>query len=207
MDKSESHADGEPRGELSKKEGHFSLSLIVPFQKRKPPSVMSHSTASSTAEPVPRSPSGRSTMSFEQISDYARHASSSSLHLLNAGAAMFNPVSIANSIHSLDEEERSSRLQERVRRVSTGMVRTLKLSLNDSSVGLHRVMEHIHRKVPQMMDNRAQLRQLGQTVQTSNADIEDARKIVNELDQMQAFVEMANMIHKSLDIVKNTKKS
>ncbi|KAI8092695.1 uncharacterized protein BX664DRAFT_384230 [Halteromyces radiatus] len=138
-----------------------------------------------------------SNVSFDQLSKYARRASSSSLNLLNV-------TSVLPIIKSEDAEQR---LVDRIHKVQRGYDRTLKLSLNEGSQGLSKISDHIHRRVPQLVSQRQQLQTLSEQVQLANGDLEDARQTVASMERIESFVRMEEMIQKSLDLMILRKRS
>ncbi|KAL0077606.1 hypothetical protein F4703DRAFT_1797383 [Phycomyces blakesleeanus] len=175
------------------------LSIFVPRHKRQSPSITSQSTIGSTEPPPPSSP--WSQVSFDQLSTYARRASSTSLSILNNGAVAILHPGLTTSLHSLDPEEKEQRVQERVSKVTEGVVNTLKLALNDCSLGLYRVSDHIHRRVPRIVQEKNNLTALANDVDTANLDISDVRKTVGDMERIESFHSMAKMIKKSMDIL------
>jgi hypothetical protein len=85
--------------------------------------------------------------------------------------------------------------------VERGSFKTLQLALNDSSQGLARINDHIHRRVPQLVDQRQQLDALSEQVTTSNSDLKDACDMVTSMERIESFVHMADMIQSSLKLV------
>lgn len=79
---------------------------------------------------------------------------------------------------------------------------TIKNSFNDASLGLYRVSEHIHRRVPQIVESKAGLRDIEQQVETANSDMKDARRIVEDLERIESFRHIGQMVKMSLSIVK-----
>ncbi|SAM06371.1 hypothetical protein [Absidia glauca] len=136
-----------------------------------------------------------SNVSFDQLSSYAssyaRRASNSSLSLLN----------VASVLPSLKSEDAEQKLVERIQKVERGSFKTLQLALNDSSQGLARINDHIHRRVPQLVDQRQQLDALSEQVTTSNSDLKDACDMVTSMERIESFVHMADMIQSSLKLV------
>ncbi|CAO3589515.1 unnamed protein product [Absidia cylindrospora] len=136
-----------------------------------------------------------SSVSLDQLSTYARRASNSSLNLLNV-------TSVLPSIKSEDAEQR---LIERIQKVQRGSLKTLHLSLNNSSQGLSQIYEHINRRVPQLVDQRQQLQVLSERVATANADLVDASEVVTSMERIESFVHMADMIQASLKLISSHK--
>ena len=82
---------------------------------------------------------------------------------------------------------------------------TTQLALNDCSYGLYRVFDHIQRKVPQIVDEKKRLRTTQEQVDTATEDIVDARKVVAEVEHLESFNSISDMIKSSLTIAKNAK--
>jgi hypothetical protein len=79
--------------------------------------------------------------------------------------------------------------------------RILLLSLNDSSLGFYRIFDHIHRKVPKIVETRKRLESMDKRIDTANSDIEDVRKQVHEIERIETFCNIADMIKQSLEIL------
>lgn len=90
--------------------------------------------------------------------------------------------------------------------VTDKLVTTLNYACNDYTLGLYRVSEHIHRKTPHMVNSKKQLRHLKELVDTANADITDAHKMVEDMARIESFHRMGEMIKTSLNLVKEAKK-
>lgn len=86
-----------------------------------------------------------------------------------------------------------------------GIVRTSQLGLNDASLGLYRVYEHIQRKVPGIIADKHQLKETSVNVDTACSDIEDAGKLVADLEHLESFHRMASMIKTSISIIEKSK--
>lgn len=76
------------------------------------------------------------------------------------------------------------------------------MALNDCSLGFYRISDHIHRKVPRIVETKKKLRNSRQKVQVAISDIEDVRKNVCEIERIESFYNINKMIQKSLDILK-----
>ncbi|KAJ8656193.1 hypothetical protein O0I10_008206 [Lichtheimia ornata] len=140
-----------------------------------------------------------SSSSLDQLSSLARRTPG--LNTLSAGAAavLQYPPS--------DESERKRRIHGSVQQVTTGIVLTAKLAFNDCSIGLYQVADHIQRKVPVIVEDKKRLRAMKSRVETADSDITDARKVVADMEQIQSFQRISEMLKTSLDIVKKAKKA
>ncbi|KAI8138135.1 hypothetical protein BJV82DRAFT_322476 [Fennellomyces sp. T-0311] len=143
-------------------------------------------------------PSASPPFSIDQLSILARRASSSSINISVLTHPFQNP-------QIPDEQERQQRIYDGARQVTNGVVTTTQLALNDCSIGLHRVFDHIQRKVPQIVDEKKQLRTLREQVDTADEDIADARKVVAEIERIDSFHNISNMIKSSLTILRDAK--
>lgn len=88
-----------------------------------------------------------------------------------------------------------------------GFSQILLLSLNDCSLGFYRISDHIHRKVPRIVETKKKIRQLTEKVQIAISDMEDVGKNVRDLEYIESFYNISKMIEKSLDILKNSSSS
>ncbi|ORZ23498.1 hypothetical protein BCR42DRAFT_388065 [Absidia repens] len=91
--------------------------------------------------------------------------------------------------------------------VQRGSLKTLQLSLNNSSQGLSQIYEHINRRVPQLVDQLQQLHALSERVATANADLVDDSEVVTSMEHIKSFVQMADMIQASLKLVSSQKQT
>lgn len=85
-----------------------------------------------------------------------------------------------------------------------GIVQVLLISLNDYSVGFYRISDHIHRKVPRIVATKKLIQEKSQKVDIAISDIEDVRKNVAELERLESFYNMNQMIQASLKILQDT---
>lgn len=169
-----------------------SLSVFIPTswsqQKKKPESIQS--TTSSNAL---RSPSW-SNMSFDQLSLYARRASNSSMSLLGGGNS--------SKAHSIEQEDKKMKKQkEKLQQTLQGFSQIFLLSVNDCSLGFYRISDHIHRKVPRIVETKRRLKQSSKRVEIAISDIEDVRKNVCDIERIESFYNMNKMIERSIQIL------
>ncbi|KAI8972286.1 hypothetical protein BDB01DRAFT_810748 [Pilobolus umbonatus] len=178
------------------------LTVVIPsswshtHKHKREPSIQSQSSSTLL------SPSW-SMLSFDQLSLYARRASNSSLSLLNAPGT-FSPKN-PSITSSLEDENKRRRLKEKIQQAINGFSQSFLLSINDSSLGFYRISDHIQRKVPDMVDTRKRLNQLSKRIDTANTDIEDIRRDVSDIERLEAFLNIHQMIRTSLGIIKAAK--
>ncbi|KAI9331914.1 hypothetical protein BD770DRAFT_333465 [Pilaira anomala] len=162
------------------------LSVLIPSswsqQKKGPASIRSNASSTQVHSP------SWSTLSFDQLSLYARRASNSSLTLL------------ANN--SDQEDKKRRRQRDKINQTIQGFSQILYMALNDCSLGFYRISDHIYRKVPRIVETKKKLRNSRQKVQVAISDIEDVRKNVCEIERIESFYNINKMIQKSLDILK-----
>ncbi|OAD02631.1 hypothetical protein MUCCIDRAFT_112023 [Mucor lusitanicus CBS 277.49] len=145
------------------------LSLFIPTtwsqqqQQQSSSSNTRPSSIQSTSSSIALNSPSWSNLSFDQISLYARRASNSS-------------ISILTTHQSEQEEKRRKRQRDKVQQVVNGFTHILLLSLNDCSLGFYRISDHIHRKVPRIVDTKKQLQQSKAKVDIAISDIQDVRK-------------------------------
>ena len=151
-----------------------SKSLLIPTQKKERPASICSATSSSSA----RSYSWTAAFSLDQLSLYSKKT------------------------FGEQEEKKKRRQQERIKQIAGGFNHILLLSLNDCSVGLYRVLDHIHRRIPKIVETKKKVRSSSQRVETAILDIEDVRKNVCELEQIESFFNISQMIEQSIASVK-----
>lgn len=196
-------------------------------RRPEPLSLRSSFSATRFAESLrlPSSP----TFSLDQLSVYARRASNSSINIMSSSATTF--LQHAVSLHGETDDNMQAKNAKVYENAQTSksfwhnfllnvyphtweldiatheFENTIKSSFNDASLGLHRVSEHIHRKVPQIAESKAGLRDIEQLVETANSDMLDARRVVEDLECIESFRSIAEMVKTSLTIVKAHKSS
>ncbi|KAL1934391.1 hypothetical protein VTP01DRAFT_6573 [Rhizomucor pusillus] len=175
-------------------------------RRLEPLSLRSSFSATRFAESLrlPSSP----TFSLDQLSVYARRASNSSINIMSSSATTF--LQHAVSLHGETDDNmqaKNAKVYENAQTTTHEFENTIKSSFNDASLGLHRVSEHIHRKVPQIAESKAGLRDIEQLVETANSDMLDARRVVEDLECIESFRSIAEMVKTSLTIVKAHKSS
>ncbi|KAI9470635.1 MAG: hypothetical protein EXX96DRAFT_364038 [Benjaminiella poitrasii] len=77
----------------------------------------------------------------------------------------------------------------------------LLLCLNDCSIGYYRITEHIHRKVPRIVETKKKIQQTNERVKTAVSDIEDIKKNLDDIERIESFYNMNKMIQKTLKII------
>ncbi|RUS17503.1 hypothetical protein BC937DRAFT_89896 [Endogone sp. FLAS-F59071] len=173
--------------------------------KKRAPSISSvRSTTSSVDQPWPIS------ASFDQLNFFNRRASISSTNLLKTGS--FSTISTLEAVEL--------QLKERVKKATFDTSLVIKSMLNDASVGLYRVTEHIQKKVPAIVDEKLtntvihnrrdtqrSLAALAVQVDCANSDVSDARKTVTELLRNQCINSVGEMLRKSIELVEAAKKT
>lgn len=87
-----------------------------------------------------------------------------------------------------------------------GFSQLLLMALNDCSLGFYRISDHIHRKVPRIVETKRRLKQSSEKVQVAISDIEDVRKNVCDIERIESFYNINKMIAKSIEIINKSKK-
>ncbi|KAI8331291.1 hypothetical protein BD560DRAFT_415855 [Blakeslea trispora] len=150
-----------------------SKSLFIPAQKdKRPESVYSNASSSSAL-----SHSWSNTFSLDQLSLYSK-----------------------KKTFGEQEEKKKRRQQERIKQIARGFNQVLLLSLNDCSLGLYRVIDHVSRRVPKIIDARKKLQSSSQKVKAAILDIKDVRNNVCELEQIDSFFKISQMIEQSISL-------
>lgn len=88
-----------------------------------------------------------------------------------------------------------------------GFSQILLLSLNDCSLGFYRISDHIHRKVPRIVETKRRLKQSSKRVEIAISDIEDVRKNVCDIERIESFYNINKMIERSIQILHNSNSS
>ncbi|KAI9193033.1 uncharacterized protein BJ171DRAFT_535080 [Polychytrium aggregatum] len=87
-----------------------------------------------------------------------------------------------------------SGLRDRADRAASELSEYSANLLNEPSMGLYRVQEHVHAKVPQLVQHKNDLTQLGKQVSLSNSDLDEAKEILNEMERIQSFENIIKML-------------
>ncbi|ORZ10918.1 hypothetical protein BCR41DRAFT_372088 [Lobosporangium transversale] len=82
--------------------------------------------------------------------------------------------------------------------VSLHMSESITSVLNDSSLVLYRVNEHIHKKVPQLVEEKRALASTCKSVETANQDLEDARQIISSMQWLTELSEIEALVKRAL---------
>ncbi|CAG8499955.1 11542_t:CDS:2 [Ambispora leptoticha] len=73
--------------------------------------------------------------------------------------------------------------------------------LNDSSLGLYHMSEHIRKKVPQFVEEKKNLIALSNTLDLATANITDSRKIIENISNLKQFTNITNLLKNTLEII------
>ncbi|KFH65766.1 hypothetical protein MVEG_07870 [Podila verticillata NRRL 6337] len=95
------------------------------------------------------------------------------------------------------------------RRMSIHMSETINGVLNDSSLVFYRVNEHIHKKVPILVQEKKALANIRKNVETANQDMEDARQTISSMQRIAELGRIEELVNRSLAQVQplHTKRS
>lgn len=74
--------------------------------------------------------------------------------------------------------------------------------MNDCSIGFYRISEHIHRKVPRIVETKKELTKYSKLVDVATSDIEDVRKSICDIERIESFYNMTKMIEKTILLIK-----
>ncbi|RKP09722.1 hypothetical protein THASP1DRAFT_28492 [Thamnocephalis sphaerospora] len=92
--------------------------------------------------------------------------------------------------------------EERARQAGRSIASALKTSLNDVSLGMFRVCEHVQKRVPQIVEDKKAFRRLEERATTGNANMEDARKIVRTLSSMNTLHNVEVWLSQAIELSK-----
>ncbi|KAF9924202.1 hypothetical protein FBU30_005797 [Linnemannia zychae] len=121
----------------------------------------------------------------------------------NGGGPGGGRISPAPSTMSMMIEGNSSgvSLQIKARKLSLHMSETITGSLNDSSLVFYRVNEHVHKKVPLLVQEKKALMNIRRDVETANQDMEDAQQTISSLQRVTEFGTIEALVQRSLAAV------
>ncbi|KAF9133159.1 hypothetical protein BGX30_012401 [Mortierella sp. GBA39] len=81
------------------------------------------------------------------------------------------------------------------------MSETITGALNDASLVFYRVNEHIHKKVPVLVQEKKALVSIRKDVETANQDMEDARQTISSMQRITEFSTIEALVQRSLAAV------
>ncbi|KAG1173477.1 hypothetical protein G6F70_005853 [Rhizopus microsporus] len=169
----------------------LALSVVRPLSVLIPPSWTS--TSSSESE---------TNFTLDQISSYAKKITSSNLFSASSSSSTASSFKLDPS----DEHKRKI-LKTKSQQALNEFTYAFLLSLNNSSLGLYTVSDHIYRKVPRLIEMKKKIQQISSQVETADLDIQDAQKSICDIERIDSFVNMSKMIKLSLEIIAKDQKS
>ncbi|KAI9249031.1 hypothetical protein BY458DRAFT_560004 [Sporodiniella umbellata] len=178
----------------------LTLSSVRPLSILIPPSW-----SASSLLPSSQHSTQLSALSLDQLSSYAKKISNVTLNPFGLSSSS---SSSSNSLtKQTNAEQKKSAFKAKTNQAINGFLRVFLLSLNDTSLKLYTVSEHIQRKVTRQIELKKKIRQLSEKVEIANLDIEDAQRSVRQIENIESFINISNMIKSSLDIIKLIKSS
>ncbi|KAF9359915.1 hypothetical protein BGX34_008073 [Mortierella sp. NVP85] len=96
------------------------------------------------------------------------------------------------------EGSNSVLLQNKARKLSIHLSESITGVLNDSSLVFYRMNEHIHKKVPQFVEEKKALASIRRNVETANQDLEDARHTISGLQRITELGTIEELLKRSL---------
>ncbi|KAF9948998.1 hypothetical protein BGZ72_009146, partial [Mortierella alpina] len=79
------------------------------------------------------------------------------------------------------------------------MADSITSSLNDSSLVFYRVNEHIHKKVPLLVQEKKALVEIRKSVETANQDMEDARQTISSMQRISELSHIEDLLMERTD--------
>ncbi|KAI3645569.1 hypothetical protein MP228_008497 [Amoeboaphelidium protococcarum] len=94
----------------------------------------------------------------------------------------------------------SSDLYDKTVKASHSLTNTVKSYANDSSIGLYRVQEHIHKRTPTAVRERTKEKQFQQNeldvaVATAQDNLNDLKALAGTIQQLEQMQQRLNNIH------------
>ncbi|KAI9327969.1 hypothetical protein BDR26DRAFT_874622 [Obelidium mucronatum] len=86
-------------------------------------------------------------------------------------------------------------LRERAQEVTAATSDTLLQLMNESSVGLYRIQEHIIKKTPLIVAERKAQQPLGTQIELAVSDVREAAVLVGKMNRVTGF-------HRSVELLK-----
>ncbi|XP_074618782.1 BLOC-1-related complex subunit 8 homolog isoform X1 [Acropora palmata] len=100
-------------------------------------------------------------------------------------------------------ESSSQETEYRLRRVTERFLENIHTMLNEPSVGLYRVQEHVRRSLPQLVDKKVEMQNLHKKVEGTSYDVEYSLKTVQSMQNIQHFTIIQECLKSAIASKKN----
>ncbi|CAG8435415.1 9134_t:CDS:2 [Ambispora gerdemannii] len=127
--------------------------------------------------------------------------------LTNLDQFLARRTSSASSLFStgsqstLDINAQELVLKEKSKKACTDIELYTRHLLNDSSLGLYHMSEHIRKKVPQFVEEKKNLITLSNKLDLATANITDSREIIKNISNLEQFTNITNLLKRTLEII------
>ncbi|KAI7899708.1 uncharacterized protein BX663DRAFT_520104, partial [Cokeromyces recurvatus] len=95
------------------------------------------------------------------------------------------------------EDKKEQRIEQNI----TEFKHILLLCLNDCSIGYYRITEHIHRRVPKIVETKKKIKETSEKVNIAVSNIIDVKKSLNDIEHIESFYNINKMIQKSMKLI------
>ncbi|XP_022780074.1 BLOC-1-related complex subunit 8 homolog isoform X3 [Stylophora pistillata] len=93
--------------------------------------------------------------------------------------------------------------EHKLRRVTEKFLENIHMMLNEPSVGLYRVQEHVRRSLPQLVDKKIEMQSLQKKVQGISYDVDYSLKTVQSMQNISHFTIIQECLKSAIASKKN----
>lgn len=101
--------------------------------------------------------------------------------------AMQQAVSNIPSFFVAIRPELEAQAREKSYKAATDVSDLIILLFNGSSLGLYRIQENIHRRVPQLVRDKQEIKSVSDSITKANRDLIEAKEIISTLTRINSF--------------------
>ncbi|KAG9289780.1 hypothetical protein G9A89_015360 [Geosiphon pyriformis] len=125
-----------------------------------------------------------------------------STRLTSLVASSFDGSESETTLRLIDGQAQQVVLKDKSKKVCTDIELYTRQLINDSSLELYHLSEHIRKRVPQFVDEKKNFIDLTKGLDSALSDVTDAREIVEKVSQLHEFERMKHLLKHSIDIIK-----
>ncbi|CAG8577865.1 2238_t:CDS:2 [Paraglomus occultum] len=78
--------------------------------------------------------------------------------------------------------------------------------MNDSSLGLYRITDYIHKKLPQIVEEKKGMKTVGNEVNIANSNARDSLDVVKSMQSIPSVDNISDMLKTTISILEKAKK-
>ncbi|KAJ3036677.1 hypothetical protein HDV00_002501, partial [Rhizophlyctis rosea] len=107
------------------------------------------------------------------------------------------------SVFATQKPALDANARDKVIKATTDLSDVLLHTLNEASLGMYRVQEHVHKKVPQLVADKHDLQTTSQSITRATSDLHDAHTVIrswNSIDSFEKAMASLNRIKSVKDV-------